>query len=75
MIKHIEELKDMLDRKEYDIRRLNTLNALIECRFINVDLTYLLLALNSGDEDDIEINRQTLKRTIEKVIEGRYGCR
>jgi len=75
MIKHIEELKDMLEREEYNIRRLTTLNVLIECRFINVDLTYLLRALHTGDEEDIENNRQILKRTIEKVIEGRYGCR
>lgn len=75
MIEYIEELHKMIKEKDYDRRRLTTLNALIECRFINVDLEFLLRSLSHGDEEDIEFCRQILRRTIQKVLEGKYGCR
>lgn len=75
MIEHIEELYEIISEKEHDIERLITLNVLIECRFINVDLMYFMRSLSVGDEEDIENNRQILIRTIEKVLEGKYGCR
>lgn len=74
MIRYIKELHKMIKEKDYDRRRLTTLNALIECRFINVDLEFLLRSLSHGDEEDIELCSKILKKTIENVMQGKYSC-
>lgn len=75
MIEHIEELYEMINKKQYDIDSLSRLNNQIDCRFINVDLTYLIMALRNGDKEDVHLNAKVLKSTIQKVIDGIYGCR
>lgn len=75
MIEHIEELYEMINKKQYDIDSLSRLNSLIDCRFINVDLTFLIMALKSGDNEDVHFSAKVLKSTIQKVIDGIYGCR
>ena len=75
MIEYIEELDEMIQKKQYDIDNLSRLNNQINCRFINVDLTYLIMALRSGDNEDVHFSAKVLKGTIEKVIKGIYGCR
>ena len=72
MIEYIEELYNCINTKEYDIRHLIALNVLIDHELINKDLRFLIWSLQVGDNEDIELNRQILLRTIENVLEKNF---
>lgn len=70
-IKYIKELEEIIEQKDPNVRRLITLNVLIDHKVINRYLGWYILSLNVGDEEDAEANRQMLKRTIEWAMEIR----